>query len=251
MKLLSGKSAVITGARRGMGKAVVEAFSQEGANVWACARSQDDVFIDFCERLAAHSDGFVRPVFFDLDKSDQIKAAVKIIRSERIPVTALINCAGVTAPSSSFSMTSSEVMAHVYSINVIRQMELTQYLLRAMTNGASIVNVSSIAASSGLAGQYAYSCSKAAVEVWTKMLAAEMAPKGIRVNAIAPGFIETDMGYQVSDDLLNRFLDSTSMKRMAKPCEIADVIAYLASDRSSYINGQVIGLSGGGALLNG
>ena len=110
------------------------------------------------------------------------------------------------------------------------------------------MNMSSLAAEGGMPGEYAYACSKSSVEIWTKMLAVELASRSIRVNAVAPGFVDTDMGNQAAGDLLQRILDSTIMKRMAYPEEIAQIIAFLASDKASYMTGQIISAFGGGCF---
>lgn len=251
MGLLNNNAAVITGARRGIGKATVEAFAREGADVFACARCADEQFEAFCEDLSRRYGVSVKPVFFDLEDKKQVSSAIRYIRSMKVPVTTLVNCAGIVADSASFAMSKGESMAHVIDVNLLKQMELTQYILRVMGDGGSIVNLSSIAAAGGMPGQYAYACSKSAVETWTKMLAEELGPRNIRVNAVAPGFVDTDMGNQAAGDLLQRILDSTVMKRMARPEEIANVIVMLASDLCSYVTGQTLYADGGGCSLNG
>ncbi|MBQ9043051.1 MAG: SDR family oxidoreductase, partial [Eggerthellaceae bacterium] len=201
MGLLEGKTAVITGARRGIGRATVAAFAREGASVWACARSRDEEFEAFCESLAQRHSTRITPVYFDLELSDEIARGVKEVRSSREPVTTLVNCAGIVAPSASFPMTKRDEFRRVIDVNLTRQVEVTQYFLRLLSDGGAIVNLSSIAAMRGMPGQYAYACSKGAVETWTRMLAQELGPRQIRVNAVAPGFVDTEMGNRAAGDL--------------------------------------------------
>ncbi|WP_165046216.1 SDR family NAD(P)-dependent oxidoreductase [Adlercreutzia sp. ZJ138] len=250
MKILEGQVALITGARRGIGKATIESFARMGADVWACARSFDSEFEEFCSSLSSEWGVEVRPLYFDLEDKKQIMASIKEVRKVG-QITCLVNCAGIVAESSSFAMTKAESVMRVLDVNLVKQMELTQYALRGMADGGSIVNLSSIAAAGGMPGQYAYACSKNAVEIWTKMLAQELGVRSIRVNAVAPGFVDTDMGNQAAGDLLDRILDSTVMKRMAKPQEIADVIAAISSNLFSYMTGQTVYVDGGGASRNG
>lgn len=251
MGLLKGKRAVVTGARRGIGRATVEAFAREGADVWACARSRDDGFEGFCSEVAESHGVRVVPVYFDLCERGEVSLAAREIRKGAGAITTLVNCAGVVAPSASFPMTGREDFMRVLDVNLARQVELTQYMLRVMGDGGSVVNLSSIAASGGMPGQYAYACSKGAVETWTAMLAQELGPRRIRVNAVAPGFVDTDMGNAAAGELLERIVGSTVMKRMAGPGEIANAIAVLASDMCSYVTGQTLRVDGGGCSLNG
>lgn len=251
MKLLEGKRAVVTGARRGIGRATVEVFAREGSDVWACARCEDSEFEDFCLHVATAHGVNVMPLYFDLEDKGQVGKAIREIRATRVPITTLVNCAGIVASSASFSMTRREDILHVIDVNLVRQMEFTQYALRVISDGGSIVNISSIAAAGGMPGQYGYACSKSAVETWTSMLAQELGRRSIRVNAVAPGFVDTEMGNQAAGDLLQRILDSTVMKRMARPEEVGNVIAMLASDFCSYVTGQTLYVDGGGCSLNG
>lgn len=243
--LLEGKTALVTGARRGIGRAIVEKFVHEGCSVWACARKQDDEFEAWCAQLAEKTSASVTPLYFELANDDEVRAAVKRVRSTRQPLDILVNNAGVSARSASFGMTSIESMKNVFDVNLFAQMRLTQYVLRLMSSGSSIVNMSSIAAQGGMPGQYGYACSKAAVEAWTKTLALELGER-IRVNAVAPGFVDTDMGNDVAGDLLRQMLSTTIIHRMATPGEVASVVVFLASDQSSYITGTVLPVQGGG-----
>lgn len=244
--LLEGKTALVTGARRGIGKAIVERFSAEGCNVWACAREQDDEFEKWVSALSAKNGVSVKSLYFEMTSEEQVKEAVKTLRHERETLDILVNNAGVSSKSASFGMTPLDGVRNVLEVNLIAQMRLTQYLVRLMGNGGSIINMSSIAASGGMPGQYGYACSKAAVEAWTKTLALELGER-IRVNAVAPGFVDTDMGNEVAGELLDRMLSTTIIHRMATPEEVASAVTFLASDQASYTTGAVLPVQGGGS----
>lgn len=246
MGILEGKRALVTGARRGIGRATVEVFAREGACVWACARSFDASFEEEMRALASSCGVEIRSLYFDMRDDAAMKSAMSQIRASGEPLDAAVLLAGVISNSASFRMTSLQAVRDVYEINLVSQMRIVQYCLRMMKDRASVVAVSSIAADGVIPGQYAYTCSKAAVEAWVKALAQELGGKA-RVNAVAPGFVDTDMGNEATSDLLDRIVASTAMKRMARPEEIANVIAMLSSDYCSYVTGQVLKVDGGGS----
>lgn len=245
--MLKGKNAIITGARRGIGRATVEVFAENGANIWVCARMEDAAFEADMAGLAEKYGVWIEPVYFDLTDAVQMKQAVKQIQSAKKPVDILVNNAGAIADSTSFTMTSTEKMKEIFDTNFFSQMQLTQYIARFMMRqkSGSIVNLTSIAALDGEPGQLEYVGSKAALIGATRKLARELGTANIRVNAVAPGVIDTDMGNQMESELMESIISRTSMKRLGRPSEIADVIAFLASDKASYITGQTIRVDGG------
>lgn len=247
MKLLANKNAVITGTRRGIGRATVEAFAANGANIWACARKENDNFEEEMQKLAEKYSVNIWPIYFDVTDENAMKKAVQKIKGQNIKVDILINIAGVADDSTSFQMTSINKMKYIFDVNLFAVTLLTQYISRLMTRqkSGSIVNISSIAGIDGIPAQYEYAASKAAIIGGTKNLARELAPYNIRVNAVAPGIIETDMGNQIGKDLKQEILSKVIMKRMGKPQEIANVITFLSSDMASYITGQIIRVDGG------
>lgn len=245
--ILKGKNAIITGARRGIGRATVEAFASQGANVWACARKQDDAF-EADMRIVAEKHGIeIWPVYFDVTNELEMKSAVQSIRKQKNSIDALVNIAGIADDSTSFQMTSMEKMRHVLDVNFFAVTLLTQYISRLMArqNSGSIINIASIAGIDGAPAQYEYAASKAAIIGGTRNLARELASNNIRVNAVAPGMIATDMGAQIDEELKQSVLSKVIMNRLGKPEEIADVVAFLASDMSSYMTGQIIRVDGG------
>lgn len=247
MGLLIGKKAIITGARRGIGRATVEAFAANGSNVWACARSQNEAFEADMKGLAEKYGVEIWPVYFDVTDEAQIKLAVQAIRKQKVRIDALVNMAGIVEDSSTFQMTSIDKMKHLFDTNFFAVTLLTQYISRLMArqNSGSIVNIASIAGLDGEPAQYEYATSKAAIVGATKHLARELAANNIRVNAVAPGMIETEMGAKIEENLKNHMLNKVIMGRMGKPSEIANVVAFLASDYASYMTGQIIRVDGG------
>ena len=245
--MLEGKNAVITGARRGIGFATVETFASFGSNIWACAREPNQDFEQKMKEIAESTGVSIWPIYFDVTDEAQIKQAVQTIRKQKVSVDILVNMAGIVEESTSFQMTSIDKMKHLFDTNFFAVTLLTQYISRLMVRqkSGSIVNVASIAGIDGEPAQYEYASSKAAIIGATKHLARELGPNNIRVNAVAPGMINTDMGAKIEDDLKKRMLSKVTMKRMGEPNEIANVVALLASDYASYMTGQIIRVDGG------
>lgn len=245
--MLKGKNAIITGSRRGIGRATVETFASFGANVWACARKQEDAFENDMKQIADNYNVSIWPLYFDVTDDTQIKQAVQDIRKQKVSIDILVNVAGIVEDSSSFQMTPIEKMKHLFETNFFGMTLLTQYISRLMTrqNRGSIVNISSIAGLDGEPAQYEYATSKAAVVGATKHLARELGQYNIRVNAIAPGMIDTEMGSKIEESLKARILNKVIMGRLGNPEEIANVVAFLASDYASYMTGQIVRVDGG------
>jgi 3-oxoacyl-[acyl-carrier protein] reductase len=245
--LLKGKTAVLTGSNRGIGRAILDVFAKNGANIWACVRKPDDRFTDYIETLTKETGVTISPVYFDLADVEQVKAGAKTIMSAKQPVDVLVNNAG-TVYTALFQMTPVDKMKEVFQINFFSQMLLTQYITRIMIRQKSgtIINISSSAAIDGNEGRMAYAASKAAVIASTKVMAKELAAYNIRVNAIAPGLTETDMMRgSTPEDALASTLERTCMKRVGRPEEIANAVLFLSSDLSSYMTGQVLRVDGG------
>ena len=245
--LLKGKTAVITGCNRGIGKTIMEVFAKNGANSWACVRQLNDHFIDHINNLSDKYNVVITPIPFDLANEGQVKEGIKTIRSAKQPVDILVNNAGIIF-TSLFQMTPVNKMKEVFEINYFSQMLLTQSITKIMTRQKSgnIINISSSAAIEGNEGRTAYASSKAAIIASTKVMAKELAMHNIRVNAIAPGLTETDM---MQDSTPKEALDYTlkriCMRRIGKPEEIANVALFLSSELSTYMTGQVLRVDGG------
>lgn len=248
--MLTNKNAIITGSNRGLGKVMVEQFAKNGANIYACARSQNDEFEKHLNNLAQKYQVWIKPIYFDLSDSLAMKESFKKICSDKQPIDILINCAGV-AHGGLFQMTPIAKIKEIFEINFFSQMEFTQLILKIMLRQkrGNIINFSSIAGLDLKVGNCAYGVSKAAVSAWTKTISAELALYGIRVNAIAPGPTDTDMTMFMDKKAVIDGIEASAMNRLATPLEIVEVALFLASDKSSFINGQTIRVDGGSGVL--
>lgn len=245
--LLKGKKAVLTGANRGIGKSILKLFAENGADVWACARTQSAEFENFAAQLATENQVSINCLYFDLNDEAAMKEAVKQIRSVKQSIDILVNNAGVIQ-TSLFQMTSLAAMKELFDTNFFSQMQLTQFILKLMlkSESGSIINISSSAAIEGNDGRSAYSASKAALIAVTKSMSKELGGHNIRVNAIAPGLTQTDMMVDsIAADALQETLARTCLKRVGRPDEIAAAVLFLASDLSSYMTGQTLRVDGG------
>lgn len=244
--MLKGKNAVITGARRGIGRATVECFAGYGANIWACARKPDEEFERDISELAGKYGVWIKPVYFDLANGDEMAAAVKGILSEKLPVDVLVNNAGMPHGGTLFT-TSIAKLQEVFTVNFFAQIALMQYFGKFMLRkkSGSIVNITSVQGSEHNPGTLSYGSSKAALIWATRSCAKEMAAFGVRVNAVAPGLTDTCMGHYRVPTETEKVLSRISMGRMADPTEISEAIAFLASDKASYITGEILTADGG------
>jgi|TARA_Y100000294_G_scaffold2293_1_gene2516 3-oxoacyl-[acyl-carrier protein] reductase len=245
--LLKDKVAVVTGCNRGIGKEIVRVFAENGANIWACVRKENQSFTKYVHNLEQKHSVNINPVCFELNDEEQIKASVKTIKNSKQPVNILVNNAGIIF-TALFQMTSMEKLKEMFEINYFSQMLLTQYISRMMMRqkSGSIINISSSAAIEGNEGRTGYASAKASMIASTKVLARELAPYNIRVNAVAPGLTQTEMmKSSTSEDALQETLNRICMRRVGQPEEIANSVLFLASDLSSYITSQVLRVDGG------
>jgi 3-oxoacyl-[acyl-carrier protein] reductase len=240
---LTGKTALITGASRGIGASMAEVFAQAGARVVLSARTPGVVQLAERLRAAGHE---AEAVQGDIAEDAHVRALIQTCRTKFGGLHAVVNNAGILAPGK-LGMMRLDDARRMFEVNVLAAINLTQYAIRAFPRdvGGSIVNLASIAGTQGIDGISAYSASKAAVIGFTKAAAKELAPLRIRVNAIAPGFIDTDMARQVSPEWFQRRVESIRLGRIGQPADIAQCAAFLASDAAAYITGQIIGVDGG------
>ena len=247
MAILQGKNAIITGANRGIGNQIVRTFAQEGCNIWACARKKTDEFEEKLRTIGEENGVRVEPLYFDMTDYQGMKSAILSIQKSRITVDALVNCAGILS-NAPFQMTSSEEFRKVFDVNFFAPVELTRFVIKLMTRQkkGAIVNIGSVSGMDPHPANTAYGSSKAALLMFTQILASEAAGLGIRVNAVAPGNTDTEMICPIRASAGDESMfDITAMGRFAAPQEVADVAAFLASEKASFINGEIIRVDGG------
>lgn len=245
--LLKDKTAVITGCSRGIGKAILEIFSLNEANIFACTRNINDDFNNFIDDLKKKYNNKIFPIKIDLNDQDQIKKGTSDILSSNLPIDILINNAGAIT-TSLFQMTSEKKLREIFETNFFSQTLFTQYILKSMVKNkkGNIVYISSSSALDGNAGRSAYSASKSAIIAQAKSLSRELGNFNIRVNVIAPGLTDTEMmRNNTPEKNLKEVLSQTSLKRVGTPEEIAKSVLMISSDYANYITGQVIRVDGG------
>ena len=245
MNLLKNKSVIITGGSRGIGKAIAEKFAQNGANLAITCIKMSDEALDLVKNLESLG---VKAKAYESDASD-FESAIKLaenVFNDFGSIDVLVNNAGITKDNLLLRM-SEEDFNDVMKVNMNSVFNNTKAVLRQMLKqkNGSIINLSSVVGVKGNAGQSNYSSSKAAIIGFTKSVALELGSRNIRCNAIAPGFIETEMTKALQQDQINEWAESIPLKRSGKPEDVANTTLFLASDMSSYITGQVMNVCGG------
>lgn len=246
MRRLEGKTAVITGCNRGIGRAILERFASEGANIIAATRTVNEDSQLFYDSISSKYSITIIPVQLDLSEDMSIRKAMKEIADLKMPVDILVNNAGIA--SGGFLLTSGiNKIKDVFQINYFAQVLITQFLVKMMMRQkkGSIIFMSSVLGLDSMAGGTAYGASKAAISQLVKSLSQEVGLFGIRVNAIAPNLIDTDMARQMENKSYDSMIQRCAMKRTGKPEEVAALAAFLASDDAPYITGQIIRIDGG------
>ena len=239
---LEGKKALITGALRGIGKTIACLFLAEGAEVWGLDYKIPE---DLQERTEA-ANGKLHWIQLDLSQLALIDEAIDKAIKESGGFDIVVNNAGITKDNLSFRM-SVEDWQKVIDINLSAAFFVSRAAAKDMIKkrAGSIINMSSVIGIHGNGGQANYSASKAGLIGVTKSLANETAPRGVRVNAIAPGYIDTDMTAAVPEEMKKKMMDSIPLKRIGKQEDVAKAALFFASDDSSYITGQVLPIDGG------
>ena len=240
---LSQKVAVVTGAARGIGYAIARRFAKEGAAV-ALWDVQAELLEQAAERLRAEG-ARVSTAVVDVSKSEAVKAALDATEAELGPVDVMVANAGITRDAMLHKMTD-EAWDKVIEVNLKGVFVCGREAGTRMRErgGGVILITSSIVGLSGNIGQTNYAATKAGVIGMTQTWARELGPKGVRVNAVAPGFIRTEMTLTVPDKILGALADKTPLRRLGEPEEIAAAFAFLASDDAAYVTGQVLGVDG-------
>lgn len=236
-KFLENKVCIITGAAQGIGKEIARHFAEDGAIVYACDRQE---FMSDDERI--------HPLVFDITDAAAVKASMMQVFKEAGRIDVLVNNAGVVF-NRKIGMITRDETELMFRINVIAVLELIQLVSRLMARngGGSIVNIASVTAVLGSPGQVAYSATKGAIIALTKSAAKELAPQGIRVNAVAPGIIKTERFaelYEANGEKIDERISRIALGRLGTPEDIANACAFLASDRASYISGHILGVDG-------
>ncbi len=244
--LLKGKTIVITGCNRGIGRAILEKSVFYGADVFAVIRKENEEFSKYVEKLKEKNHSEIEVIYCEFADSESVKqAAAKILKYKK-KLDVLVNNVGVSSPASILNMTSIDRIKETFQINLFSALQLTQKLSGNMIKNrkGNIIFITSSAAFDG-GSNIEYTASKAAIVGAVKRLAIEYGTYQIRVNGVAPGLTDTDMGDIWNEELQKKALEHNIMKRKGKPEEIADVVSFLASDMSSFMTGQVVRVDGG------
>ncbi|MBB6680189.1 3-oxoacyl-[acyl-carrier-protein] reductase [Aequorivita sp. 609] len=245
MKLLEGKTAIITGGSRGIGKGIVEVFANHGANVAFTYSSSAEAANNLAEEVAKLG---VKAKAYQSDAASFTEAQTLVdeVLKDFGSVDILINNAGITKDNLLMRI-SEEDFDKVIEVNLKSVFNMTKAVQRTMLKQrqGSIINMSSVVGVKGNAGQTNYAASKAGVIGFTKSVAIELGSRNIRCNAIAPGFIETEMTQNLNEDAIKGWADMIPLKRGGSPQDVANACVFLASDLSAYVTGQVLNVDGG------
>lgn len=245
MKLIEGKTALITGAARGIGKAIAQKFAENGANIAITDLEYNEKMeetIEQIKQMGVICKGYAS----DASNFQNTQDTVNEILKDFGQIDVLINNAGITQDTLLMRMTEDQWDA-VIKVNLKSVFNFTKAVQRSMLKqkSGSIINMSSVVGVSGNAGQSNYAASKAGIIGFTKSVAKELGSRNIRCNALAPGFIITEMTGKLSEEVKNEWANNIPLKRGGKPEDVANTALFLASDLSEYITGQVIHVCGG------
>ena len=241
---LEGKVALITGATRGIGRAIALSLGEQGATVVGTATSElgAQTINDFLKEAGITGAGLV----LNVTDADSIETVVSTVEIDFSAPSILVNNAGITRDNLLMRMKDDD-WNDIIETNLTPIFKLSKRCLRAMTKArwGRIITITSVVGVMGNAGQTNYAAAKAGVIGFSKSLAREVGPRGITVNAVAPGFIDTDMTRSLSDERKSALLDNVPVKRLGEPNEIAAAVKFLASESAAYITGETLNINGG------
>lgn len=245
MKLLENKKALVTGSSRGIGRKIAERFMEEGAEVWGLCSHPSNAKVDL-EKVAEANGVKFHELCADVGNKEELTAVIKAALEESSGFDILVNNAGITKDGLSFHM-SMDDWQRVIDVNLTSVFVISQLVSYDMIHkkSGSIINMTSISGVHGEVGQVNYSSSKAGLIGLTKALSKEVGKRGVRVNAVAPGYIDTEMTQAVNEKIREAWVNAIPLHRAGQVKEVADTCVFLASDMSTYISGQVIGVDGG------
>ena len=245
MKRFENKIVLVTGAGRGIGASIAKRFASEGAEVLVNYSVNDEAAQKTVDEITA-TGGQAQKYKCSVNDSESVKVMIDEIIKEFGRIDILVNNAGITKDGLMLRMTD-EDFDRVIDVNLKGTFNCTKYVSKYMLKQKSgkIINISSVVGLSGNAGQVNYSASKAGIIGITKSAAKELSSRGITVNAVAPGYVDTDMTKVLSDNIRNEILKNIPLQRMGNVEDISNCVAFLASEDASYITGQVISVDGG------
>lgn len=241
---LEGKTALVTGATRGIGKAIAAALAAQGAKVIGTATSAEGAAAISENLKAAGHDGF--GIVMNVADPESVEAGLKKVNDEAGAPLVLVNNAGITRDNLLMRLKDDD-WADVIDTNLASVFRTSKAVLRGMAKArwGRIINISSVVAGMGNPGQANYCAAKAGVEGFTRSLAKEMSNRGITANCVAPGFIDTDMTRKLDDKQRDAMMEVIPAGRLGEPEEVAAVVAFLASDAAGYVTGETIHVNGG------
>lgn len=247
MKLLENKIILITGAGRGIGRVIAEQCAKDGATVYTNDLQLGDME-EWARDCSERNGTKVVPICFDVTDTAALKAGLMSIYKAEGRIDCVVNNAAIIA-NQKLGMVTKALLEKMYSVNVFAVIDMLQIASRLMARngGGCFVNIASITGVVGSPGQVAYSSTKGAIIAMTKSAAKELSPMQIRVNAVAPGIIETERFkelYESDGDKIDQRISRIALGRLGTPQDVADAVSFLASDRAAYISGQILGVDG-------